>query len=324
MSNNAGSSGWDVRQDVTYVFKTKGGKETEAVLTTLRRETDKGTASTTYWSKSLEDTQGKVTEVKRSTEMYTNSQTNLTKSHIRSQRELHKFNMAVLGVNMSMLGLSFNMQMLGGENEEFVQSIRESIAPIQMMMSFINLSLSMHHMWTMAIWGTHAAMSSLTAAMLGIGLLMATLNAKSLKMRILFGALTAAAFALAAAYTMAAISKSFLLAMQSPWGWAQVAVGLAVAAGAGATLAAIYHSSKAQTRAFAGKIITTPTTIMAGEGAEAIVPLQSPRAMSMGISGPGSGGTVFNGAQFFIMADSPRTLYREVEESVEREQYLRT
>ena len=68
------------------------------------------------------------------TDMYTMSNMNL-------MRTVHMLNMSVLGINMSLLGLTWNLQRTGMFSDEMAEKITNVIAPIQMIASVVNLSV---------------------------------------------------------------------------------------------------------------------------------------------------------------------------------------
>ena len=157
--------------------------------------------------------------------------------------------------------------------------------------------------------------------MITVGVLMAMIQTKSRALKMILGAVAAVTLVLSGYFFLLAHSEAFAQAMGGPAGWATLSKGLIVAAAAGATLGGLVSAAQSKSRAFSGRILTSPSTIMAGETAEAIIPLQSPKAARMGLVGPGGQGVTIQHATFNVMADKPSTLYKEVQRATAKRSY---
>ena len=162
-------------------------------------------------------------------------------------------------------------------------------------------------------------MAGLTFSMMFFGILLAALSTESRTLRMILMALAGAVAVLAGVFWYCAAAKATFSAFMGDWG--TLVIGAAAAAAALGAIAGFMQRGATFKRSFAGGIFTSPTAILTGETPEAMIPLQSPKAARMGLTGPGGGGVTIMNATFNVKADKPSTLYKEMQVAVGRRSY---
>lgn len=229
------------------------------------------------------------------------------KEQIQAASAMQRFNMSILGLNMSMLGLTFNMRTLAGTNKQLANSVGSIIAPFQVMLTLMGMAISLQQIWNATVKDGNRNMGSMLAAMMAVGFLIGALQTKSMALKAIFVVLAIATATLGAYMWYAATAKAALNGQMGPGGWAIMATGIAMTVGF-----SIYASRwKSTSKAFSGRVISQPTMMTVGDATEAIIPLQSPRAMEMGITGPNANKSVYI-ENLNIKANDPESFYREL------------
>jgi hypothetical protein len=295
------------KEDVTQTMKTTQGMEKDGLV--IRKEMTRQEGTAAAQTRTLTTTYKDQADIERQLLMQRKQQL----------MAMHQYNMAILGVNMSLLGLSFNLSTLAGDNKELAKQIRTVIAPMQIMLTLLNMGMSLNQLYAMSVYGIGRAMNYLTASMIVVGLVMAAIATKSPILKGIFLALAAVIGILTVRYM--ALSWAQLMASAT-----KPIIGLALVALAAAALGAAWAlNSSYKSRAFGGGFVAG-TPVQYGEVTEAIIPLQSPRAMNMGLMGPGStkGGITIMNANFIIKADRPSVLYKEIQNATNRHTFVTT
>ena len=231
---------------------------------------------------------------------------------------LHQLNMAILGVNMSFLGLSFNMRNLGFISQETAEEFQHVIAPIQMMMTFMNMGLAMNMLYAASLDKVKWKVSALSFAMLGIGFIVGALSTKIPALRAAFMGLGAALLVLTLRQWALNASKLAFLAAIPGWGWAALGVSMALTAAA----VGFASAQRSRTRAFAGGVYTTPTPVILGDvGGEIATPLASPRFMAA--PAPQQSGNSITIQTLNIKTDTPERFYKEMTRAIQHHDYVR-
>lgn len=238
-------------------------------------------------------------------------------------KQLHMANMGVLGMNMSLLGITFQMRSLGFISKETANMWMQMIAPMQMVMSVMGLMMSMTQMLTMHMTRLQISITGVSLAAMGLLLFYGALMQKSTAMRFVLGALAGAITAVAVAYVAKFWAQAAAMALSTgTLATPLIMASVGIAAAAGGLLAAGMSTIKVPTqKAFSGRILNSPTALIGGEVPEAIIPLQSPKA-NRALSAP-TGSVHIENATFVIKADSPATLYREMTRAVASRNYAR-
>jgi hypothetical protein len=258
-------------------------------------------------------------------------------------RNLHMMNMAALGINMSLLGLSWNLQRTGMFSDEAIEKITNVIAPIQMVASVINLGSSAWQMYNIMrsmatvqhVIGSKAIISSNLAtsasfinlrmrilaamfALAGMAAIFGAFMTNSMAARVALGAL-GGAMLVYAAKTMIATLWNYAFQSSIPViGWIAMAAGAALLV---ATIAAITGAISGASL-WKGGIINRRTTTMGELGPEAVIPLSSSRGRRALRDMGGGGGMSVQNMYVSVHADRPATTYRNLNDSIRREAYL--
>jgi len=262
-----------------------------------------------------------------------------------NMRTVHRANMAVLGLNMSLLGLSWNLQRSGMFSEETARKITEVVAPIQMVASVINFAASAYQlfmMWqeisTMAyvkgtvkvtqangllsssFKGLFVNISMVMAAMGGLAAIFGAFITNSWPARAALSVLGAAMITYAVKTWAATTANLAFTASWGPAGWIAAGATLAVITFILASVASMMRT----TGLWRGGIAMGRTNATIGElGPEAVIPLRSPSGRRLLDGGGGGAGVSIERATFNVRADRPATLYRETNNSVRRQAFLR-
>jgi len=260
-------------------------------------------------------------------------------------RQVHMANMAVLGINMSLLGLSWNLSRAGIFSDKTNEKITKIIAPVQMVASVVNLSASAWQLYnivsklarteailnastfiktntalTFSFLGLRWSIISVGAALGGLSALFGAFITKSPVLRGVLSAIGAAMLVFAARTQIATMAKIMFNSQMGPVGWLAIVAGLAIAS----AFTASYLALGNRLGLWRGGIALGRTHATIGElGPEAVVPLNSPtgRRMLGGGSGGGSGMSIQN-AYFTVQADRPSTLFRNTNVAVKRQIYV--
>ena len=260
-------------------------------------------------------------------------------------RNIHMANIAVLGMNMSLLGLSWNLQRAGIFSEETNEKIIKIVAPIQMVASVINFAASAWQLYnivskmarvqsamnasviakhntilTISFGKFTISVISAAAALGGLAAIMGAFITKSPALRAVLSVLGSAMLVYAFRTLIAAKAKILLNSQLGPVGWGIIIAGLAIAT----YMIAQYASLGERIGLWKGGIATGRTQATIGElGPEAVIPLNSPtgRRMLGGRDG-GGGGYLIEKAYFSVRADRPATLFKETDRAVKRQGFV--
>jgi len=223
----------------------------------------------------------RIRESQRLLERYTHIQTEseeATKKQFRAFRMatggMHMFNMAVLGVNMSMLGLIFNIGSMTALTQEQREEFRRILGPMMLVWSTTNMLISVYMAFRLASEGLVKAGFILMGALAALGLALGALSAQGREIKVVVAAITFVIAGLAIAFWKAAFAAGAF--------WGIVTLGIAVAAiaiGAYAAVSAVTAAQEQAARAIIGLqrggIVTRPTVAFIAErGPEAVIPLE--------------------------------------------------
>jgi len=261
-------------------------------------------------------------------------------------RNIHMANMAVLGINMSLLGLSWNLQRAGIFSDETNEKIVKIVAPLQMVASVVNFAASSYQFYIMmskiartqsvlnasrigsantvlsiSFHGLQISILSVVAAMGALAAIFGVFITKSPVLRAVLAGLGSAMLVYAFRTLIAAKAQALLLAMKGPVGWAAIIIGLGVALFAAASLAQMLSGGYGLWK---GGIAVGRTQTTIGElGPEAVIPLSSPSGRRyMGMGGGGGGGALIENAYFNVGADRPATLWKNTNRAVKRQVFV--
>jgi hypothetical protein len=253
--------------------------------------------------------------------------------------------MSVLGMNMSLLGLTWNLQQAGLFSVETTKKIKQIVAPLQMVCSVVNLAASAWQFYTIMTniaSVTNSSMASKTVvnntimessfyrlaisirvalmAMGGLAAITGAFLVTSAPARIILAGL-GTAMLLYGIKTWAATKANLSFIASIPFvGWIMIWAVLAAIIVAISTAVSMQRS----TGLWKGGIVRRRTNATIGElGPEAVIPLHSPGARhQLADMGFGGSRSFINNAYFTVKADRPATLYRQTDQAVRRQTYL--
>ncbi len=239
----------------------------------------------------------------------------------------HRLNMMILGVNMSMLGMSFTVKQMGLINDEQAEAWAKWSATIQFFLSTSNAALSVHNFFiqrkvvaqeaeivsnkklVMSEMGLAeargrnlSALQGLGFAMLGMGTLIMGLRQTNKLYKAGLFALTGAIWMYTAAMWAKNLADLSSKTITTPW---LTPMRLALLVLGGAAIGAL-----SSTQFYRGGIAMDRTEAVIGEaGPEMVMPIDSPGAKAM-IGGQSSG--VFSAKQivFNVKSNNPREFGR--------------
>jgi hypothetical protein len=303
------------RHIVTLVFTAEGQERIDTVVTKYRKLEDQ-TISMATTTETFGDN---VTATSKTVYEYADAQDELHKRNQQNIRSMHHMNMSILGVNMSRLGLVFTFKNAALMSDEMYEKFVQIIAPIQVMMSAFNMATATVLIYNWAVDQGKQKMHQFYVAAGAIGFILMAIATTSKEARIVLIALAAAFGILTIMAWNATAAKLAAMIAEGPIGWVIAAVSAGLIAG----VIALVATWQTQGLWTGGVAMRPMVARIAEHSPEAVIPLQSPRAKTMGIAGPGMfGGVTIQKAYINVRTDNPRRFLHETQRALKRKQFL--